>query len=481
MAASVAWSVFNAAAIPAVAPGQPAATLATVKGVIVDSLHGGHLADAIVAVSGTQRIASTDSLGRFRIDGIQPGTRRIDVYHSRLDELGIALVTPLMELKAGDSVSLSLAFPSGATIVVRLCDAAQRARGPAAVFGQVLDAGHEMPVVGARLSLEWIEYGIERKRLKTSFEQRSAVSASNGHFRFCGLPGELTASLSASFADDTTAKVGVRVDPVLAARRLYLAPAHGASTTQAARASAPATGTPTTVLLPSSANIAGRVVNAKGAAVSRARIASDRSKAVALTGEDGRFELRGVRRGTRTINVRRIGFQPVEIPVDVTSEGPKEIAVRLADFVPTLDTVVVTAIRDAGLDRIGFLRRKKAGMGTFLGPDKLESLGAVQFVDLFNSVPMLRRTYDGYGRAKLVGRPHAWGTGCINYFVDGVPWLDNRDEDTGVGGIEDFIMASEVGAIEVYAGAFVPSSFVRGLTQCDMTVALWTRLRLGIR
>lgn len=58
---------------------------------------------------------------------------------------------------------------------------------------------------------------------------------------------------------------------------------------------------------------------------------------------------------------------------------------------------------------------------------------------------MLRRAYDRYGRAKLVGRPHAWGTGCINYFVDGMPWLDNINVETGVGGIEDFIMVSEVG------------------------------------
>jgi len=298
--------------------------------------------------------------------------------------------------------------------------------------------------------------------------------------------------LSASFGGDTTAKVGVRVDPILATRRLYLAPSDEASKTQAAGVAAPAAASQGTAIGRRPANLSGRIVNAKGEAIAGARVAIDRLNVVALSGLDGRFALRGIRPGTRTLNVRRLGFEPTEIPLDVSSDSPKDITVRLADFVPTLDTVVVTAMRrDAELDRIGFSRRKKAGMGTFIGPEKIKDLRAVKFVDLFNSVPMLRRDYDKYGRAKLVGRPHAWGRGCINYFVDGMPWLDNGSRDGGgiadsikasdAGGIEDFIMPSEVGAIEVYAGAFAPAPFVRGLTNCDMTVVLWTRPRLGIR
>jgi hypothetical protein len=466
--------------VPGQQPSQRNATLATVKGVIADSLRGGQLTDALVEVSGTKRTATTDSLGRFRIDSIEPGARRIDVYHSRLDELGIALVTPLISLKAGDSVSLSLAFPSGTTVVGRLCDVRERARGPAGVFGQVLDAEHETPVVGAQLSLEWIEHRIENKRLKTSFEQRNAVSAAKGYFRFCGLPGELTGSLSASFGGDTTAKVGVRVDPVLATRRLYVAPRAAPSTINAARAAASPPGSPAFVQRTSS--ITGKVVNSRGQAISRVRIAIDRLDAITLTAEDGRFVLRGVRLGTRAMSVRRLGFEPVEIPVDVSSEGQPDITIRLTDFVPTLDTIVVSAMRpQAALDRVGFSRRKTAGMGTFIEPAALQSIRATQFVDLFSSVPMLRRASKSNGREKLVGRPHAWGVGCINYFVDGVPWLDRKDDETGVNGIEDFITPSEVGAIEVYAGAFVPSAFARGLTACDITVAIWTKPKLGLR
>jgi hypothetical protein len=443
----------------------------TVKGVIADSLHGGYLADAIVAVSGSSRMATTDSLGRFRINGVQPGTRRMDVYHSRLDELGVALITPLIELKAGDSVSLGLAFPSASTIVGMLCRGADRSAGPAAVFGQVLDADLETPIAGARLSIDWVEYKIEKKRLKTSFEQRSAVSAPDGHFRFCGLPGELIGNLSASFGGDTTAKVEIRVDSLLAARTLHLAPIGERSTTQASGVPVSAAGSSSTALRRRSGSLSGRIVNPSGAPVSRARVAIDRLNAVALSGDDGRFALYGIRPGTRTLTVRRIGFEPVEIPVEVSADSPRDITVRLADFVPTLDTVVVTAIRDRALDRVGFLRRRKSGTGTYLSPEQLQKLHAIQFVDLFNSVPMLRRSYES-GRPVLVGRPRALTNSCINYFVDGAPWFG--------AGIEEFMQPGEVAAIEVYDGAFTPGEFTRGFSACGTTVVLWTKPRLGI-
>lgn len=112
-------------------------------------------------------------------------------------------------------------------------------------------------------------------------------------------------------------------------------------------------------------------------------------------------------------------------------------------------------------------------MGTYLAPEQIQKMHALHFVDLFRSVPMVRQGYDSVGRAVLVGRPRAWGRGCIDYFVDDMPWSG--------GGIEDFIPPAEVGAIEVYAGAFAPPQFVRGLTGCGTTVVLWTKPKLGIR
>src|SRR5688572_13107517 len=131
--------------------------LAVVRGVVTDSLNGGYLSGAIVAVSGTGRMAITDSIGRFRIDGIAPGTRRIDVYHDALDEIGLSLVSPQIDFRRGDSLSFELAFPSAASIVAKLCRACDRALGPAAVLGQVVDAERDTWIAGARIACGGVE------------------------------------------------------------------------------------------------------------------------------------------------------------------------------------------------------------------------------------------------------------------------------------------------------------------------------------
>jgi hypothetical protein len=47
---------------------------AQIVGVIVDSLHGRFLSDADVAIEGTKATLETDSLGKFEIDSLAPGT-----------------------------------------------------------------------------------------------------------------------------------------------------------------------------------------------------------------------------------------------------------------------------------------------------------------------------------------------------------------------------------------------------------------------
>ena len=167
-----------------------------------------------------------------------------------------------------------------------------------------------------------------------------------------------------------------------------------------------------------------------------------------------------------------MGFEPVEVPVDVSAETPRDLTVQLADFVPVLDTIVATAmLRDLGLERVGFARRRKTGMGKYLGPEEIERRRAFHFVDLFATIPMLRRTSYADGRQVLVGRSTGMSTGCVNYFVDDMPWLG--------GGVEDFIMPAEVGAIEVYSSAFTPAEFRRAGEPCE-TVVVWTKPKLRI-
>jgi len=169
---------------PAKADSPPA----SVEGVAVDSLHRGFLRGAMLMVEGSSVTAATDSLGRFRLDSIPPGARRIDVMHPLLDSVGISLETKPLVLSGGQKLSLVVSVPSAATIVALKCSAAERVIGPAALVGFVQYSESEAPASGANVTLEWIDYEISRTTVETVPRRRAAKVGPNGRFQICGLP-----------------------------------------------------------------------------------------------------------------------------------------------------------------------------------------------------------------------------------------------------------------------------------------------------
>ncbi|HEY4953808.1 MAG TPA: carboxypeptidase regulatory-like domain-containing protein, partial [Gemmatimonadaceae bacterium] len=66
---------------------------AAITGVVVDSLNGRYLRGADVIIEGAKTSLVTDSLGKFRIDSLPPGTYQVGVFHPLLDTLGISLAS----------------------------------------------------------------------------------------------------------------------------------------------------------------------------------------------------------------------------------------------------------------------------------------------------------------------------------------------------------------------------------------------------
>src|ERR1700687_1504074 len=54
---------------------------AQIVGGVVDSLDGRYLSGADVLIEGARATLLTDSLGKFRIDSLPPGTYRVGVFH----------------------------------------------------------------------------------------------------------------------------------------------------------------------------------------------------------------------------------------------------------------------------------------------------------------------------------------------------------------------------------------------------------------
>ena len=91
----------------------PVSTTGYLQGVAVDSINGAPLVNALIQVEGTDRAAITDSLGRFLVDSIKPGSYKIAVDHPILDTLGIMLSTEPVTITLNEVTRFMVAIPSG--------------------------------------------------------------------------------------------------------------------------------------------------------------------------------------------------------------------------------------------------------------------------------------------------------------------------------------------------------------------------------
>jgi hypothetical protein len=112
-------------------------TMGYLQGVAIDSIHGTPLVNAVIQLAGTDRVGITDSLGRFLVDSIKPGSYKVDVDHPILDTLGILLSTAPMQFVANEVTRVVIAVPSQEFLANRFCTPARRALGPGVLAGRV--------------------------------------------------------------------------------------------------------------------------------------------------------------------------------------------------------------------------------------------------------------------------------------------------------------------------------------------------------
>ena len=458
----------KAAPIPAPEPPK----FGYLQGVAVDSLHDEPLVGALIQVEGTGRIGPTDSLGRFLLDSIPPGSYRVLVDHPMLDTLGITLVTPNMTFGVNEITRTVIAVPGAERLVGVFCTAARRALGPGAMVGRIREPDTDEAAVGARVSFVYYDPdppGLPSAlRVKRSPRVREAVVAEDGTYRLCGLPATFEGKLQAQRKDGgATAEVTVsQSDGLLALRSMSVAamPKIAAGDTGA---QAPAQ--------KGSAKVFGRVINAGGAPVAGARVSLMGVSNATQTRANGDFVLDSLPSGTQALVVRQIGYKPIEQTVELSARTPARVTVKLGVLVPELTAVEVTAVRDEGLQRVGFLDRKRTSAGGhFIDPQTIERRKATVFSDLLRTVPGIRVQTTNAG-AMIFSTRTASQDGCVTMWVDGAQW-----QQFSAGDLDSFVRPEDVAAIEVYNGTAVPAQFTTAGQSCA-AVVVWTKLRVESR
>ena len=342
-------------------------TMASVTGSVIDSIHGGvPLAGAVVKVNDTKLQGTTDANGHFQIDNIPPGEHSLSLIHPLLDTLGVAINTKAVPFQAGAPLAVELAIPSVETVLSMSCAPAWRRRGPSALVGKVLDADNDTPLTGATVSLTWKELDLTSLRKRDVV--RKGTVGPDGTYRICGLPGDVDGNVQAEFNGRKTTEVHVKMDEAnpLGFQSLRIGttvveeiPADTAGGAKKAVAQGD-----TAKRLRGPARLTGKVVNAAGAPVSNARVDVSGTGAATLSREDGSFGFSDLPSGTQALVVRQLGFEPVEVAVELSGKAPRQVTVTLAKPARVLDPVAVTATGSKdGLDPVGGGPRKKNGFG----------------------------------------------------------------------------------------------------------------------
>lgn len=429
-------------------------------GVAIDSINGGFLAGASIVVSGTGLSATTDAGGQFRIAGIPSGPHVIEIHHPLVDSLAIVITTTPKTFLPGDSSFVMVGVPSAATLVRSTCSDSDLAKGPAFVVGTVMDADTGEPAAGATVTITWADYDIGKKSIKVTPQRREATVSKLGRFRACGLPDDLVASVIASRGSDTTAVLKANLSSLIGILSFRLppprSPAPASPAVTGSPASTPMSRNPST----SSATIYGHVVDVDGRNIKDADVAVESDGIKGSTGDDGAFVLNGLRPGTRSVAIRKIGYEPTRRAVDLRNGQVTKIDIVLGRSVTLLKDLIVSANRGAAaLASTGFSHRKITANGEFLGPEQLKMRDTHRLESVLRAVAILNR--DG---------------GCVRYFVDGYRVATGIDPQAYLGG-------AEIGAVEVYSEFYVPGEF-QAFTDTGIpckAVVIWTKEKIGLR
>jgi hypothetical protein len=432
--------------------------LATIRGTVIDSIHGRALAGASVSLDGTAASAVTDSLGQYRLEGVPPGSYRIAVYHPLLDSLNIALYTEPMEIPPAVVTVVPLALPSRTTLLGRYCGADTSTR--VLVTGRVLDVDSDSPVengtiTGSVETLSIIAGHNSKATVRRGTVTHTATTDADGRFELC-LPAGEGYTVIANLGNSLTGEIPLDVATGIVMSILRVSRADSA-------------------IFSSRATLTGRVVTAEGKAVDGATVAVLGTVATARTARDGAFRLDAVPAGTQMVSVRHVGFGEVTLMADLSSTSARTITVTLQPAVATLPTVDVRGealLIAAAYDRVGFAARKRIGVGEFVTAEQIARHNSGSATTLLEGVPGVRAQYTAHGvrltSSHGVGGPSA--RSCTGYLVDGT--FTSR----GPNGDDEFLPpARQIIGIEVYQ----PGETFGGQPPSNcLVIVIWTRAEL---
>jgi hypothetical protein len=427
-------------------------TPAAISGTVFDSLSRKPLTGAVVQLSGADSAtaqlwytAKSDSTGKFRLTDLRPGKYLAGFFHPTLDSLGVEMRGNLVEIRSGEQ-TIPMGGPTASTLMRTLCPDSLRASG--LVVGHVRDQETDDAIVGALVLATWGRAIQVDRHFQLETESRSVRTGTNGWFVECGVPVDGSASILAARGSDTTGAIDLQfgADSVVRMDLFVASNTRGAA-----------------------ARLTGRIIDEHGVPLpGRVRLNGDTREVVASA--DGVFSMEGLPSGTRSLDFRAIGYEPMTVAVRLSNEKTvvRDVTLRRHVVLPT-----VTTLASQIAERLSLFeqhKRRSAG-GFFLKPDSLAGYPAAvrdlrQYV---GGLPGVTITKDG---SILMRRPTTYMSSLTPY-VSCVPRIFYNGKEFGTPGSDDEIIGVEVYTRENQ----IPSVYPLPINRPCGLIVIWTKPR----
>jgi hypothetical protein len=185
----------------------------------------------------------------------------------------------------------------------------------------------------------------------------------------------------------------------------------------------------------------------------------------------GEATINDVPRGTRRIQVRKLGYSPSDISLMVSGDSTGPVFM-LAPAITTLDAVRIEA--EWYPQRMEeFFTRRKMGIGRFLSDSALAKEGHRDIALVVSMrFPGLRAVLTPGGRYALMSTRHQAGSsgGMINMSCPVDIYLDGMFFGGGLEGL----YPSDLGGIELYSMTSAPPQYRRSTGSCSVLLA-WSK------
>lgn len=186
----------------------------------------------------------------------------------------------------------------------------------------------------------------------------------------------------------------------------------------------------------------------------------------AITDSAGNFRVPRAPAGADTVEVRYIGFEESQVPLEIRPRRTTRVVLLLSPTVVRIADLEVEIERERIPGKMqGFWERRERGFGYFFSPEEIEDRRPLRRPsDLLREVPGLRVERERFGQAPVYLSRR--GRSCEPpVYLDGMYMANMRPDD---------IAPEELGAVEVYRGpSETPPEFMRLGEQCG-AIVIWT-------